>query len=160
MFVLIKGILSDTIGSCFLSVDILTIITAYLFLFHSYASAGTFAYCQGFLIDVFSGGMHGLFTSAYLSVFAGISIGFRFFNLKDPRGQMIIICLAVLLKKGIFILFLSLFSPEVYLPKSFLWISGASALLTGLVTPVVFYLFTGLRFRIFRPLRRAVKGGL
>ena len=94
---LLTGIWSDLWGLDFFDLDFLVILTAYLFMAFGQISAGVFALGQGFLIDVFSGGLHGLFTAAYLSVFFVLLLGSRFFNLLNLKGQIIIVSLSVLL---------------------------------------------------------------
>ncbi len=137
-------------GSGFLDLDLLTIITAYFFMSHGQTSAVTFAIGQGFLIDLFSGGLHGLFSFLYLSVFCAIYLGSRFFHLEGAKGQVTVISLAVLLKKILFLIILMTFSLDMVFPESFLLISGASVIATGLTAPVVFYLFDRIKTVSFK----------
>jgi ACR3 family arsenite efflux pump ArsB len=104
-----------------------------------------FAFGQGILIDLFSGGLHGLFTFLYLCVFGGVYLGSQFFNLQHPRGQMIIVALAVLLKKVMFFMMLTVFYHRLAFSKDFLWVSGFLVMGTGLISPILFYLFDCLR---------------
>ncbi len=125
--------------------DLLTIIIAYLFLFYGQTATVMFAFGQGILIDLFSGGLHGLFTFLYLCVFGGVYLGSQFFNLQHPRGQMIIVALAVLLKKVMFFMMLTVFYHRLAFSKDFLWVSGLLVMGTGLISPILFYLFDCLR---------------
>jgi rod shape-determining protein MreD len=125
--------------------DFLTIIIAYLFLFYGQTATAMFAFGQGILIDLFSGGLHGLFTFLYLCVFGGVYLGSQCFNLQHPRGQMIIVALAVLLKKGMFFMMLTVFYHRLAFSKDFLWVSGFLVMGTGLISPILFYLFDCLR---------------
>ncbi len=125
--------------------DLLTIIIAYLFLFYGQTATVMFAFGQGILIDLFSGGLHGLFTFLYLCVFGGVYLGSQFFNLQHPRGQMIIVALAVLLKKVMFFIMLTVFYHRLAFSKDFLWVSGVLVMGTGLISPILFYLFDCLR---------------
>ncbi|MBA7696976.1 hypothetical protein ES703_105634 [subsurface metagenome] len=125
--------------------DLLTIIIAYLFLFYGQTATVMFAFGQGILIDLFSGGLHGLFTFLYLCVFGGVYLGSQFFNLQHPRGQMIIVALAVLLKKVMFFMMLTVFYHRLAFSKDFLWVSGFLVMGTGLISPILFYLFDCLR---------------
>ncbi|TET86738.1 MAG: hypothetical protein E3J46_07440 [Desulfobacteraceae bacterium] len=125
--------------------DLLTIIIAYLFLFYGQTATVVFAFGQGILIDLFSGGLHGLFTFLYLCVFGGVYLGSQFFNLQHPRGQMIIVALAVLLKKVMFFMMLTVFYHRLAFSKDFLWVSGLLVMGTGLISPILFYLFDCLR---------------
>lgn len=142
---LIKGKWVDLMGFGLLDLDLLTIIITYLFLSYGHSATAAFAFGQGLLIDLLSGGLHGLFPFLYLSIFWGIHLGSQFFDLQEKSGLMLILSLVVLLKKALFFVVLTIFSLEISLPKSFLWTSGASAIGTGLMGPVVFYLFNRLR---------------
>jgi len=135
----------NLMGSDSFDLDFLTILIAYLFLFYRPVPVGWFAFGQGLLIDLFSGGFHGLFTLLYLCVLGGIHLGSRFFNPQGPKGQVIIITLSVLLKKALLLMVLNAFSRELVFSKFFLWASGASAVSTGVVGPILFYLFNRLR---------------
>jgi rod shape-determining protein MreD len=145
VFTLIKGKWMNMMGSEFLDLDLVTIMTAYLFLSYGNIAVGIFAFGQGLFIDILSGGLHGLSAFLYLVIFGAIYVGSPFFNLLAPKGQIIIIASAVFFKKIIFLIVLSLFSSEIVFSKSFLWISVVSVISTGLISPILFYLFSGLR---------------
>lgn len=133
------------VGLNLADLDLLTIIIAYLFLFYGQTATVIFAFGQGILIDLLSGGLHGLFTFLYLCVFGGVYLGSQFFNLQHPRGQMIIVALAVLLKKVMFFMMLTVFYHRLAFSKDFLWVSGFLVMGTGLISPILFYLFDCLR---------------
>ncbi|MCD6295490.1 MAG: hypothetical protein J7M20_11385 [Deltaproteobacteria bacterium] len=142
---LLTGIWGNPWGLDFFDLDFLTILTAYLFLAFGRIGAGVFALGQGFLIDVFSGGLHGLFSAAYLSVFFVILVGSRFFNLLSPKGQIIIVALSVLLKNAMLLILLRIFSQDVIYSKTLLLVSFVSIGVTGLAAPLFFQLFNHLR---------------
>ena len=142
---LLTGIWSDPWGLDFFDLDFLVILTAYLLLAFGQIPAGVFALGQGFLIDVFSGGLHGLFTAAYLSVFFVLLLGSRFFNLLNPKGQIIIVSLSVLLKNAALLTLLRIFSQDIVYPKTLLLISLVSICVTGLTAPLFFQLFNHVR---------------
>lgn len=142
---MVKGEWVSIVGLNLADLDLLTIIIAYLFLFYGQTATVIFAFGQGILIDLFSGGLHGLFTFLYLCVFGGVYLGSQFFNLQHPRGQMIIVALAVLLKKVVFFLMLTVFYHRLDFSKDFLLVSGFLVVGTGLISPILFYLFDCLR---------------
>lgn len=88
------------VGLNLADLDLLTIIIAYLFLFYGQTATVIFAFGQGILIDLFSGGLHGLFTFLYLCVFGGVYLGSQFFNLQHPRGADDHCCPGCLIEKG------------------------------------------------------------
>jgi len=142
---LLTGIWNNPWGFDFFDLDFLTILTAYLFVAFGQVGAGIFALGQGFLIDVFSGGLHGLFSAAYLCVFFVILVGSRFFNLLNPKGQIIIVSLAVLLKNAMLLMLLRIFSQDIVYSKGLVLVSLASIIVSGLAAPLLFQLFNRLR---------------
>ena len=142
---LLTGIWSDPWGLDFFDLDFLSILTAYLFMAFGQMGAGVFALGQGFLIDVFSGGLHGLFSAACISVFFVILVGSRFFNLLNPKGQIIIVSVSVLLKNAMLLVLLRIFSQDVFYSKTFLLESLFSIGITGLSAPLFFQLLNHLR---------------
>ena len=144
-FTLVKGASLAFLGLEFFDLDLLLILTACLLLFFGPVAAGVFALGQGLLVDIFSGGMQGLFASLYLSAFGGIYLGSRFFDLLEPKGQALLVSLAFLLKNTLFFILLGIFSVEAVFSRSILWMSGLSLIGTGLITPVIFCLADHLR---------------
>ena len=139
------GVWGNPWGFDFFDLDFLAILTAYLFLMFGQVWAGVFALGQGFLIDVFSVGLNGLFSAAYLSVFFVILLGSRFFNLLNPKGQVIIVALSVSLKNAMLLILLSVFSQDIVYSKTFLMVSLLSIGVTGLVSPLFFQWFNQMR---------------
>ena len=140
-YTLIKGKLVNFIGGGFFDLDFLTIMIACFLLYYGHTGAGCFAFGQGLLIDFFSGGLHGLFTLLYIIVFCGIYMSCRFFSLQHPKGQLLIVSLAVLLKNIMFFVILAVFSQKVVMITSFVWMSIGSIVVSGLTAPIFFFLF-------------------
>ena len=131
----------NVLGSDLLDMDLLVILMSYLFLYFGNIAAVTFAFSQGLLVDIFSGGLRGLFTTLYFVLFAWIYLGSRIFNPRDPKGQAIIVSLGIFLKKVLFLSITAVFSLELYVSIHFLWISSISIVVTGLMAPLLFYIF-------------------
>lgn len=142
IIVLIKGKWASLIVPNQFAPDFTAILIAYLFLYYGPAAAGMFAFGQGLVMDIYSGGLYGLFTLLYLCVYAGIYLGRRLFNFLVPKGQALIVSLSVLLEKLLFIIILTIFSEGIIFSCSFLWISVVSAISSGLIAPVIFSLLS------------------
>ena len=142
---LLKGIWTDPWGVDFFDLDFLTILTAYLFLSSGHLAAGSFALGQGIVIDLFSTGLQGLFPALYLGVFWGITVASRFFNLREARGQAIIVAIAVLFKQMLMILLVGLFSRDLIASVYFFKVAVISILGSGIIAPLVFMLLNSLR---------------
>jgi len=134
----------------YFDVDLVIIFIAFLFAFYGDIGAGIFALGQGLLIDIFSAGLLGLFTFLYLIIFIVIRLGSRFFNLRTPKGIIIIISVAVIIKKILFVTLLYLFSLESIFPFSFFVASVSSAICSGLISPFLFYLFKNMDLVLIR----------
>lgn len=124
----------------FFDVDLVTIILAYVLVTYGGTGAGIFAFGQGLLIDVFAAGPLGLFALVYLMLFLGIHlVGSRIFDLHSPRGQVIVIGVAVFLKEIFVLIFLYISTLEIIASSSVLLAFTASAIVSGLIGPLVFY---------------------
>ncbi len=145
LLTLLKGIWTDPWGVGFFDLDFLTILTAYLFLSSGHLAAGCFALGQGILLDLFSSGMQGLFPTLYLGVFWGIAVFSRFFNLREVRGQCIIVALAVLFKQLLMVLLVGFFSRNLIASFHFFMAAVISIFGSAILAPLVFMLLNGLR---------------
>ena len=74
-----------------------------------------------------------------------ILVGTRFFNLLNPKGQIIIVALSVLLKNAMLVILLRIFSQDIIYSKTLLLVSFVSIGVTGLAAPLFFQLFNHLR---------------
>ncbi len=124
----------------FVDLDLLTILIAYLWIHYGQTGAGLFALGQGVMMDLFSGGMMGLFALLYLAVFLAIQMGSRFFHLQTFRGLMILILIAVLLRQLMLLGLLELFSFSIHFSWRTYVSFGISALVSGALAPPCFAL--------------------
>lgn len=123
-----------------IDVDIVVVLIVYLLMFYGEMWVVIFAFGLGLIIDIFSGGMLGLFALLYLIVFFGIKIASRPFDIYSIVGQMAVICIAVLLKNILMILFIYIFSMEIALSFFDFLVFIFSAICSGLLAPIIIYL--------------------
>jgi hypothetical protein len=145
VFILLKGIHRDPWAVGVFVLDLLTLLTGYLFLSFGHVQAGAFALGQGLLLDIFSSGPNGLCALIYVSVFLGIYLGSLFFNLQTVKGQIIIVSLAVLLKNVMWQAVIALLSGSMVFSTSFFCGASVSIVGTGLLAPVLYGAFDRLR---------------
>ncbi|MBW1805948.1 MAG: rod shape-determining protein MreD [Deltaproteobacteria bacterium] len=158
LYILVKGNLIDYGIPRFLDVDLVLVIIVYLLVYYGEAGAGIFAFGQGLLIDIFSGGMLGLFTLLYLIIFLVIRLGSRPLDLLSIGGQIVVVSLAVLLKDALVVSLLHLFSLEIRLSFSEFMMFVSSSLCSGLITPFLFSLFNRLNYMLTGVYRESWKG--
>jgi rod shape-determining protein MreD len=141
MFLLIKGGVEAMIHPGYFDISLVIITIAYLVTWHGDYWAGAFALMMGILIDVLSASPLGLFSVTHLILFFAIRIGDALFDLQSVRGQVIVVFLAVMLKKLLFPLFMKLLSMEVALDVSVFLAFLSSAIFTAVAAPAVFLFF-------------------
>ncbi|HJX34846.1 MAG TPA: hypothetical protein VJ373_06675 [Desulfatiglandales bacterium] len=140
LFILFKGVIQNHAILKLIDVDIVIVLIVYLLMFYGEMGVGIFAFGQGLLIDIFSGGMLGLFAFLYLIVFFVIRIASRPLDIHSIGGQIAVITIAVLLKNILMVLFIHIFSMEIALSFFDFLVFIFSAICSGLLAPVIFYL--------------------
>ena len=119
-------------------IDLIIVFTVYL-LASNESSPGIFAFCQGFLLDVLSGGVPGLFTLLYLLVYFSIRITSHPIDLLSPVGRTAIVFIAVMTKELLMLLLLSLFSFQYIFSVNSLFHFFFSAVLTSIFSVFIFH---------------------
>ncbi len=157
---LVKGKWVCLTGSELFAPDLLTILTAYLFLSYGRTASGVFALSQGLFVDLFSGGIHGVFILLYLSVFCTVWFGSRFVDLQTAKGQVFIVLLAMLSKTVLFILMVLVVSQGVFAPRSFLGVWILLMLISALLAPVAFFILDRLKGRFIEDTGKGLFGSL
>ena len=120
-----------------LAPDLTAVLTVYLVVCSGPRSAVAFALFQGFLVDLFSGGIRGLFTGFYLMVFCVAFLGRRLFDIHQPRGQFIITALAVVSGKLLFFLTISIMIPHYGFSAFWPLPAASAAIVSGALAPLV-----------------------
>lgn len=136
----------------YFDVDLVAVTVAYLVAWHGDSWAGAFALGMGLLTDVLSASPLGLFSVIHLILFLGIRIGDALFDLQSVKGQLIVVFLAVFLKKMMFIGLLNLFSLRASMDVQILFAFLCSAVFTAVAAPAVFLGFDMVG-RVLRLLR-------
>ena len=124
----------------YFDLDLVIVFIVFLMAFSSETGAGIFAFGQGLVMDIFSGGILGLFTLLYLIVFLGVKLASRPLDLLSTGGQIAIISMAVLFKELMMVTLLHLFSLEITSSFANFALFVLSAVCSGLIAPFIFYL--------------------
>jgi len=144
-FTLLKGLNRDPWGVGIFDLDLITLLTGYLFLSLGSIQAGIFALGQGLLMDIFSSGPNGLSALIYVGVFWGIYFGSLFFNLQTENGQIIIVSLTIFIKNATWQGVTALLFGDFVFSPSFFYTATVSIIGTGLLTPLLYTVFDRLR---------------
>ena len=122
-----------------IDVDLVIILSVYLFVFHGETSAGVFILGQGLVVDILSGGMFGLYIMLYLIVFVCVKLASRPLDLMSAGGLLASICMAVMLKEILLVVFLYVFSREITLSVIDIIYFILSAICSGIIAPFIFH---------------------
>jgi rod shape-determining protein MreD len=144
ILILIKGTLVNYFFSIPVDLDAIVIINVYLIAKGSETGAGIFALGQGLLTDILSGGIWGFHAILYVIIFLFIRFLSGPFDLMSTFGQIALISISILAKDLLRIPLLHLFSLNTNISFYDLLIYMVSALFSGLVAPLIFYLLSSV----------------
>jgi len=145
VFTLLKGIDRNPWGVGIFDLDLVVLLTGYLFLSFSSVRAAIFAIGQGLLIDIFSSGPTGLSPLIYFGVFWSIYLGSLFFNFETAKGQVIIVSSAVMMKWAMWQIAHFFLSQHMALTPSLICTAAVAIIGTGLITPWLYAAFDDMR---------------
>lgn len=148
--ILVKGGLLHPVTHIPIDLECVIIITAYLLAYERESGAGIFALCQGLLTDIFSGGIWGFHAILYLIIYIFIKIFSSPFDQSSVSGQFTLIFIAVLVKELLSIPLLYIFSMDINLSFYVFLAFIISALFSGLIALLIFYLLNSLGRLFFR----------
>jgi len=145
LFTLLRGIDRNPWGVGIWDLDLLVLLTGYLFLSMGSIQAAVFALLQGLFTDVLSGGPTGLSALIDFGVFWFIYLGSLFFNLQTVKGQIIVVSSAVVTKLVMWEGAILFFYGEVMVSSAMVCQSVVAVIGTGLVAPWLYALLDRLR---------------
>jgi rod shape-determining protein MreD len=140
LFILIKGKLLHSFLVKSVDIDLVIVFTVY-FLASNESSPCIFAFCQGFLLDILSGGVLGLFTLLYLFVYFVIRLASHPIDLLSPVGRAAVVFIAVSAKELLMLVLLNIFSLQYEFSIDSLFYFFLSAILTSVLSVFVFHFF-------------------
>lgn len=108
--------------------------------------AGFFAFFQGFFIDIYSGGVYGLFSFLYVGVCISISFLSNFIDIHKRPLNMIVILLAMTIKDLLFVLITCMLLNSIPINLSLVRSLALCMMLTVFSAPVIFNLLNRLRY--------------
>jgi len=132
-----------------IDLECIIIITAYLLAYGRETGAGIFAFFQGLLTDILSGGIWGFHGILYLIIYLFIKLVSRPFDLFSVSGQFTLVSITVLIKEFLSIPLLFVFSQDInvslYMFSTFI----LSAVVSGLIAPLIFSMLNALGRNFF-----------
>ena len=135
---LIKGSLFYSLVVKGVDIDLIIVFTVYL-LASNESSPGIFSFCQGFLLDILSGGIPGFYTLIYLLVYFSIRVISHPIDLLTPVGRAAVVFIAVIIKELIMLLFINLFSLQYFFSADSFFSFSLSAVLTSILSVFIFH---------------------
>lgn len=142
---LIRGNFTGDIFGDALIPELSLIFMVYLVVCSGPRAAGIFALCQGFLMDLLSGGGRGLFLGFHLIAFCVTVSGRNLFDIHHPKGQLIITVLSVASGKLLFLATVIFMSPNAFFTWPWVFRAASAAIVSGIVAPLIIVLLQSIR---------------
>ena len=150
LFILIKGNLLGPLIAKKIDVDLVIIITVFFLSIQRDTGAGIFAFFQGLLIDVLSGGPFGFFAFLYIIVFIVVKLLSYPLDLLSTGGRITVIFIAVLIKNLAMVALLKMLSLEAAFSYNEFMIFILSALCSSFAALFIFSVLETLHNRFSR----------
>lgn len=139
LFVLLRGSIAHLVRVEWLYVDLIPIFLIYLVAKEQSLKASCLAFLVGLLTDIFSSCHLGLFALAYSAILLGINSCRQLLDFRNIKTSSVLAAVFVLSKWFLVLIVLSAL-PLGRTPSSMgLVLVVVSALVTGLITPALFY---------------------
>jgi len=136
---LTKGQVTERVFPDAVGIDPICVLVAYSYLRSGVIHTAIFSFVQGLCLDIYSGGLKGLFVFLYLSEIGIIWLSCRFIDSSNPRGQILIVAMAWVTKEVLFFVLLFALDSRIVLETVVPWALVVAFLGTSLSAPVVFY---------------------
>lgn len=139
LFVLLRGSIAHLVRVEWLHIDLIPIFLIYLIAKEQNLKALCIAFLVGLLTDIFSSCHLGLFAFAYSAILLGINNCRQFLDFTNIKTSVVLVAVFVLAKWFLVLIVMSAFPLGQTLPSISFVLVVVSPLVTGLITPVLFY---------------------
>ena len=146
-FVLLRGSITQLVGVKWLDIDLIPIFLVYLIANDQNVKALCLAFFMGLLTDIFSSCPVGLFALTYSTILVGINSCRQFLDFTNIKTSVLLVAVFLVAKWCLVLVAVSIFPLGQSLPSIRVMQVVVSALITGLITPLIFYLLNLARGR-------------
>jgi rod shape-determining protein MreD len=145
--VLLRGNISQLVGITWLDIDLIPIFLIYLIAKDQNVKALCLAFFMGLLTDIFSACPLGLFALTYSALFLGINSCRQFLDFTSVKTAVLLVAVFLVAKWCLVLVAVSIFPLGQSFPSIRVMPLVVSALITGLIAPLIFYLLNLARGR-------------
>ena len=139
LFVILKGSITHLIKIEWLDIDLIPIFLMYLIAKEQNLGAGCLAFFMGVLTDIFAPCQLGLFAFTYSAILLGINLCRRFLDFNNIKTSILLVVTFLLAKWFFLLIVIRPFPLGQFIPSIPFILVSVSILITGLITPVIFY---------------------
>jgi len=143
VFVILRGSINHFLRIEWLDLDILPIFLIYLVAKDQDYKASCLAFFMGILTDIFSPCQLGLFAFTYSAILLGVNHCRRFLDLNNIKTSMLLVVFFLLAKWSFLLIIVRFFPIRQFIALTPFILVSVSIVITGLITPLLFY-FLGL----------------
>lgn len=146
-FVLLRGSITQLVGITWLDIDLIPIFLVYLTAKDQNVKALCLAFFMGLLTDIFSACPLGLFALTYSAILVGINSCRQFLDFTNIKTSVLLVAVFLVAKWCLVLVAVSILPLGQSFPSMRVMPVFVSALITGLITPLIFYLLNLVRGR-------------
>ncbi len=139
LYVILRGNITHLIKMEWLDIDLIPIFLMYLLAKERNLGAGCLAFFMGVLTDIFTPCQLGLFAFTYSAILLGINLCRRFLDFNNIKTSILLVVIFLLAKWSFLLIAIRPFPLGQFIPSIPFISVSVSILITGLITPVIFY---------------------
>ncbi|NVM24320.1 MAG: hypothetical protein HWN70_00180 [Desulfobacterales bacterium] len=148
--VILRRSINHLVGIEWLDIDLIPIFLIYLIAKDQNFMAGCLAFFMGVLTDTFAPCQLGLFAFLYSAIILGINHCRQFLDFNDIKTSILFVAIFLLAKWSFLVIIIRPSPLGQFTPLIFFILVSISVLITGMITPFLFYFLNLVRGREHR----------
>jgi cell shape-determining protein MreD len=145
IFVILRGVIAHLVGIEGVDIDLVAIFLIYLIAEDQVFRAGCLAFFMGILTDIFAPCQLGLFTFVYSAILLGINQCRGFLDFSKIKTSVLLAAIFLVAKWALLLIIIRIFSLGQSISSTTFILIPISALITGMITPFLFYFLNLVR---------------
>ena len=145
IFVILRGVIAHLVGIEWVDIDLIPIFLVYLIAEDQDFRAGCLAFFMGILTDIFAPCQLGLFAFVYSAILLGINQCRQFLDFNKIKALVLLVAIFLVAKWSLVLIIIRILSLGQSIPSITFILIPISALITGMITPFLFYFLNLVR---------------
>lgn len=144
-FILFRGAITHLVRVEWVDIDLIPIFLVYLIAREQNFRAGCLAFLMGILTDIFAPCQLGLFAFVYSAILLGMNPCRKFLDFDKTKTSILLVAIFLVAKWSLLLFMISILPLGQCIPSINFILVSISALITGMIAPLLFYFLDLLR---------------